>query len=424
MDSITSESDSVNETRLSSPIDQSPRSLLDSVCFPQKKIFTTRVTDPPVSLMVAAMICGILYLHFINSRDNTTTTSIIPNGKPNLTFEKMSPPISSNSHPSTNVPHIAPPQATVFPNSLKKGSASRGGLGRSSNSCLSAPATNTSFNPVPFQGESSTTKLIHSGPPSGSAYRSGNGGRNATPGNSRTWTSTEVRVQREWFKLEPHLSRMFPTDKPNQSRCPYVPRNLQEYTQHLSEIETLKANRNRRILESKEEMEALKRRLEAKHQTQDKADIRNSETLLPMPREAFDGKSKIWGGNQQKDKEVNACNRSAVLSLQTIWCDRPDVSWRESADWPTMSEMKWEGVQRVATENGKFRRFPALPRVQHAPEVPWYTVPLTKWYDLDNPWPIPNEEDIFAPTEDIADEKIPDLLNSNIVEALDIGYSL
>jgi hypothetical protein len=189
-------------------------------------------------------------------------------------------------------------------------------------------------------------------------------------------------------------------------------------------METLKANRNRRILDSKEEMEAVKRRLEAKYQTQDETDIRNNETMLPVAREAFDGKSKTWGGDQQKDKGINACNRGAVLSWQTIWCDRPDVTWRESADWPTMSEMKWEGVQRVATENGKFRRFPALPRVQHAPEVPWHTVPLTKWYYLDDPWPVPNEEDIFAPTEDISDKKIPELLNSDIIEALDIGYSL
>jgi len=171
-------------------------------------------------------------------------------------------------------------------------------------------------------------------------------------------------------------------------------------------------------------MEDVKHRLETKHQSQNKFDIRNNETPLPIAREAFDGKSKTWGGDQQTDKGINACNRAAVLGWETIWCDRPEVAWRESADWPTMSEMKWEGVQRVATENGKFRRFPALPRVQHAPEVPWHHVPLTEWYYLDNPWPIPNEEDIFAPTEDITDEKIPDLLNSDIVEALDIGYSL
>jgi hypothetical protein len=335
----------------------------------------------------------------------------------------MPPPTSSGAPTSSNTPHTTPPQSTTFPDRFTKGIPSHGDLGPKSIPSLSAPATNTSFQPTSSHAESSVTKLAHSEPPSGPANRGGDGSR-AAPGNSRTWTSIEARVQRGWFKLEPHLSRMFPADKPKQSRCPYVPRSLQEYTTHLSEMETLKVNRNRRILDRKEEMEAVRCRLEAKDQAQDKMDIHNYETPLPKAHEAFNGKFKTWGGDQQKDKETNACNRAAVLSWQTIWCDRSEVAWRESADWPTMSEMKWEGVQRVATENGKFRRFLALPRVPHAPEVPWHTVPLIKWYYLDDPWPIPNEEDIFAPTEDIASEKIPDLLNSDLVDDLDIGYSL
>lgn len=424
MDSSTSESEFVAGTSPSPPINHFPRDHSDNVNFLQKTILTPPASDPPVSIMMAAVLCGILYLQVLKSGSDTTATQNTPKKKPKRISKKMAQPTSSDVPPSTNTPHTAPPQSTTFPGRFAKGSRSSGDLGRSSNSSLSAPANNTSFHPAPFRDESSAPKLAHSEPPTGPAYRGGNGTRAALPGNSRTWASTEARVQRGWFKLEPHLSRMFPVDKPKQSRCPYVPRNLQEYTTHLSEMETLKANRNRRILDRKEEVEAIKRRLEVKHKTLDKTDIRNYETPLPIVREAFDGKSKTWGSDQQKDKGINACNRGAVLGWQTIWCERPDVSWRESADWPTMSEMKWEGVQRVATENGKFRRFPALPRVQHEPEVPWHTVPLTKWYFLDDPWPIPNEEAIFAPTEDIADKKIPDLLNSDILEAIDIGYSL
>jgi len=328
----------------------------------------------------------------------------------------MSLPTSSSAPASANAPHTAPPQSTTYPDRFAKGGQSRGDPDH-----CSIP---TSFQSAPSRAKPSTEKLVHPEPSIGPAHRGGNGADATPPGNSRTWTSTEARVQRAWFKLEPHLSRMFPTDKPKQSRCPYVPRSLQEYTTHLSEMETLKVNRKRRILSQKEEMEAVKRKLEENQQTQDKFDICNYEALLPKAREAFDGKSKIWGGDQLEDRGINACNRGAVLGWQTIWCDRPDVAWRESADWPTTSEMKWEGIQRVATENGKFRRFLALPRVPHAPEVPWHTVPLTEWYYLDDPWPVPNEEDIFAPTEDIADEKISDLLNSDIVEALDIGHSL
>jgi len=433
MDRTNSESESVTDTPPSSVTD---RCLSDNVAFVQETAITSPVSDPPVSIlcgnttnddhqfMVAAMLFGILCLQFLKSHEDTTATPITPKSEPDRESKEMPAPTSSGAQNSANAPLTVTPQSTTFPDRFAKGSSSDDDIGRSSIPSFNAPATKTLFHPAPLHAKSSAAKLVHPGPPKGHTSRDGNGSSTAIPGNSRTWTSTEARVQRGWFKLEPHLSRMFPVDKPKHTRCPYVPRNLQEYTAHLSEMETLKVNRNRRILDHKEDMEALKCRLEAKHQTQSQFDIRNYEIPLPEAREAFDGKSKTWGGDQRTDKETNACNRSAVLGWQTIWCDRPEVAWRESADWPTMSEMKWEGVQRVATENGKFKRFPALPRVPHAPEVPWQTVPLTEWYYLDNPWPVPTEEDILAPTEDIADEKIPDLLNSDILEALDIGYSL
>ena len=80
-------------------------------------------------------------------------------------------------------------------------------------------------------------------------------------------------------------------------------------------METLEVNRNRRILGHKEEMKAVKRRLESANANRDKFDIRNCETLLPTPREAFEGKSKTWGGDRLEDRGINACNRAAVLEI-------------------------------------------------------------------------------------------------------------
>jgi len=245
-------------------------------------------------------------------------------------------------------------------------------------------------------------------------------------GTSKTWVSSEAKIQRAWFKLEPHLSRMYPEDKPSNSLCPYIPRNLRDFTTHLSEFEQLKLNRTKHILDAK----ALLRNI-----TEERGRKSRNEKLgihdLPLPaaRVAFDGRLKEFGSIEEDSdgdkKKVNPAyhsnpaNRSAVLAQQTIWCINHNVPWREAASWPTNQEMKWEGIQRISTENGKYGRFLALPRVSASTEISWQTLPLTKFYKLDEVWRVPNEEDIFAPTEDIPDELVPKLVNGDILDAID-----
>jgi hypothetical protein len=81
--------------------------------------------------------------------------------------------------------------------------------------------------------------------------------------------------------------------------------------------------------------------------------------------------------------------------------------------------MKWEGSQRVATEGGKYGRFLALPRVPAASDLNWQLLPLTKFYPLDEVWRVPNEEDVYAPTEEIPEEIVKGLLGSDVLEAID-----
>ena len=245
-------------------------------------------------------------------------------------------------------------------------------------------------------------------------------------GTSKTWISSEAKIQRFWFKLEPHLSRMYPEDKPSNSLCPYIPRTLRDFTTHLSEFEQLKLNRSKCCLDEKTLLQSIVKERNGK--TYGKK-LGIYDLPLPAARIAFDGKLKDFGSIEDDDdedkKNINAAyhgnpaNRSAVLAQQTIWCINHEVPWREAANWPTNQEMKWEGIQRISTENGKYGRFLALPRVSAPAEISWQTLPLTKFYKLDEVWRIPNEEDIFAPTEDIPDELISTLLNKDILGAID-----
>lgn len=153
-----------------------------------------------------------------------------------------------------------------------------------------------------------------------------------------------------------------------------------------------------------------------------------NEVPLPPVREGLDGMADRWGSVEEDptpedrklhpDYHSNPANRSAVLGQQTIWCRQFNVAFRETAPWPTMQEMKWEGPQRVATESGKYGRFLALPRVPASVEIGWQTLPLTKFYPLDEVWRIPTEEDVYAPTEEIPDELVPKLLGEDMLEAM------
>jgi hypothetical protein len=246
-------------------------------------------------------------------------------------------------------------------------------------------------------------------------------------GNSKTWVSQDAAIKQKWYQLEPRLARMLPVERVAVKKCPYVPRTLNEYIQHRKEYRELEVKRQKQLVVSKN------LDLQAQANIVSTLNIPEYGINLSYPHHmdlAFNGKVLEFGCFEPDDSKYPAgfnpiicdpANRSAVLAQQSIWVvgDRHRVPWREEADWPSLQEMKWEGNQRIATEDGKFGRFMAVPR-EPAPGVQWNTVPFTKFYDLDKVWRIPDMEDIFAPIQDIDDVVVPELLNKSVLNAIDI----
>lgn len=106
---------------------------------------------------------------------------------------------------------------------------------------------------------------------------------------------------------------------------------------------------------------------------------------LPPPalRPAFDGKE--W-----------STNHSAVLSFPTVFST---TYWKGRApetisDWPTKSEMKYEGDDRISTDR-LHARFPPAPRVQGNGTVNWQQRTIIVPHFFDNFQFGLNECDIF-----------------------------
>ena len=75
-------------------------------------------------------------------------------------------------------------------------------------------------------------------------------------------------------------------------------------------------------------------------------------------------------------------NRGAVLSHETIWCQNPHVVKIDTAPWPSTSEMRYEGDDRVAT--GVIHgRFLPLPRRPCNETVSWTQAQLVPHYAFD-----------------------------------------
>jgi hypothetical protein len=228
-------------------------------------------------------------------------------------------------------------------------------------------------------------------------------------GASKTWVSFESMELDRWKHIQPRLDRMFPANRPFGKASPFLPRSSREFIQHRLSVLSAKAKLTRRQLAQAERE-------------------RTYDGYSQKITEVFGGKKfgSLAAGvdGEGLNASPNPPNRGPVLGQHTIWCGPSngpplDIPWREQADWPCLQEMQWEGDQRVATENGRYGRFLALPRETHD-EAPWHLRPRLMPYSMDEVWRVPTEEDICAPVEEIDDPEImAQCLNKEVLDALD-----
>jgi hypothetical protein len=224
--------------------------------------------------------------------------------------------------------------------------------------------------------------------------------------SSKTWVSFERKMMDEWKALQPKLMRMYPTERSLDKVCPFVPREFSEFLQHEEEMRYAT-------------MEAIIRKGTAREQSEI---LGNPDKLIEKPFYGREFGTLEHGPDKPPlESNPNPPTRGYVLSERTIWCPFPTVPWRLPPPWPCRQEMDWEGDQRVATESGRFGRFPPLPRFDPQNEsVPWHLRARLKPYPFDEVWQIPTMEDILLPVDEITDERvISQLLNQDLLDELD-----
>ncbi|QDS73837.1 hypothetical protein FKW77_006522 [Venturia effusa] len=234
--------------------------------------------------------------------------------------------------------------------------------------------------------------------------------------HTKVWTSFRQQQMDRWRTIQPRLMRMYPIERDPRKVCPFIPRDHSQYLEHITEMNIA-------------EQTALARKMQ-------QFEIEKSMGFPELHGvKAFAGK-KFGSMEDGEDRppEVddfrktvefrysrNPPTRGYVLAERTIWCPAPSVPWRQQPAWPCKSEMDWEGDQRVATENGRFGRYPPLPRVDpNNDSVAWHLKPRLRSYPFDEPWLVPTMEDVYAPVDQIEDpEIIAMLLNSDLFPEID-----
>lgn len=232
---------------------------------------------------------------------------------------------------------------------------------------------------------------------------------------SKTWVSYPQQQMDKWRTIQPKLMRMYPIERNPDKVCPFVPRDASQYLLHMAEMNVA-------------EQAALTRKLK---QCEEEKNLGYPEEFAVK---AFMGK-KFGSMEDGEDRppefddfrktaefrySINPPTRGYVLAERTIWCPAPSVPWRQQPAWPCKAEMEWEGDQRVATENGRFGRYPPLPRIDpNNDSVAWHLKPRLRPYPFDEPWLVPTMEDVYLPVDPIEDpEIIATLLSSSLVDEI------
>jgi hypothetical protein len=207
-----------------------------------------------------------------------------------------------------------------------------------------------------------------------------------------------------WQAIQPRLNRMFPANRPFGKSSPFVPRDTKEWLEHRDAIK-----------------EAARDQEERRKAWSD--EVKKWEPLKPYLYQPFD--NQVFGsfGYGLEFENQNYPHLSPVLGQETIWNGIHVVvapPWRQLAEWPSQHEMEWEGDMRVATEDGRYGRFPPLPRVGFEGDGKiWSERPIVKSYPLDEVRRIPTMEDVIAPVDEVEDpDIIKKLLNQDLLDIL------
>jgi hypothetical protein len=227
------------------------------------------------------------------------------------------------------------------------------------------------------------------------------------------------KCKKKWFQTERRILEMFPENRSAEKVCGTVPRALDEYVLHMASM-----------------MADLGRAVDKYCEVQETYDKYGR-----APSRAFGGYKfgelgipihDLYAKYSGKDRTVHPFvmddhpghpMRSPVLFELSIWTRGGPfrcVPWRPVVDWPGSMEMAWEGDQRVASENGRYGRFPGLPRIYSDNEgVVFHNRPYVRPWDFDQVWHVPQMDDIIAPIDEIEEEVIPALLNQELLDAID-----
>lgn len=134
-------------------------------------------------------------------------------------------------------------------------------------------------------------------------------------------------------------------------------------------------------------------------------------------RSAFSGK-KLNGSEF-------TTNHSPVLAFPTVFTPQFKLGKPFVAPWPSKSEMKYEGDDRIATDK-LHGRFLGHPRVEGNETVNWQHRNVIPQYHFDNFHTIPSVDDIFVKThsipelqEEATEEEAKAMLGEELFELLD-----
>jgi hypothetical protein len=187
--------------------------------------------------------------------------------------------------------------------------------------------------------------------------------------SSRTWVNPRVKENAERQKMNFARRKICP-------RSPFWHSDF-DYAAHKKEWE---AGRSRRV------EQRMARELEIAEDRQKLQNVR-----FPIPphiRTAFDGKN------------LNG-HYSPVTSRETIFCPQWEKGKENVSPWPSKSEMKYEGDDRISTDP-LHARFLGAPRVEGNETVNWQHRAIIAQYPLDDfYYPIPDEETIMHRTWNI-----------------------
>ncbi|KAF1962921.1 hypothetical protein CC80DRAFT_362314, partial [Byssothecium circinans] len=211
--------------------------------------------------------------------------------------------------------------------------------------------------------------------------------------SSRTWLSPENQRQQEFQVVRNSMRRLFKKSEVAQM-------NFDDYIKHVNAVLESKKARLAKTLAQKEADRAAKEQNERRGFVIDEkcCAIQVSQSLPNPTNVTMHG------------------NVGRVLGEKTIWCPDWQNGKEEIADWPSHSEMKWEGDDRAKTGVG---RYPPLPRERGAIGITWGQLQVIEQYPMDQIAQIPTMEDVYLPVDEIPEEEKYDLITEDLEKAMD-----